>query len=109
MKRLILVFSLAFSAGSVFADSATVEWVSVERATGYKIYISFDLGTTWDTGTDVGNVLSKQLDNIPMSGLVLFRVGAYGKNGETIRYEFGTWYNGDWKPINAVSGVGISK
>lgn len=109
MKKLILtVLFLITMASMSFAGTATLDWKSVGKADGYKVYISFDLGATWDKGIDVGSVVTYKFDNLPESGLVLFRVGAYNRNGETIRYEFGTWYNGDWKPIEAVSGTGIS-
>ena len=110
MKRLILtlcfILAMAFS---VSADTVNLHWDGVEKATGYKIYMSSDFGVEWNGGIDVGDVASYKCENVPESGLILFRVSAYNNAGEAIRHDFGTWYNGDWKPLDPVNGIGISE
>ena len=89
----LFVTSIAWSA------DVNINWIAVSDATGYKVYMSTDLGTTWDAGTDVGNVTTYRYEGI----------GSYDTVSEVIRYELFVGYNGDWLPLKAPSGVGVSQ
>jgi len=53
---------------------------------GYKIYRSSD-GYGFDNGTDVGNVLSTTLTDVPAAQTVYLRVAAYNAGGESLPSE----------------------
>ena len=106
MKKIILLiiaFCFIFTSVAAAANIA-LQWNESATATGYKIYQSTDMGLTWDAGLDVGNVTTHVVPGVPDSGLVLFKVGAYNSNGESIRLWSGAWHNGDWQ-IPADPGV----
>lgn len=107
MMRALLFAFLLLSALPAAAADVSLSWDASADAAGYKIYVSADNGATWDAGTDVGNVTGHTYPGVPEDGLILFRVGAYNSQGETIRYEAGAWYNGAWTPPLAASGLGI--
>ena len=108
MRKLLMALCIIFVwALSAYAGTATLEWNKVDRAKGYKIYASTDLGKTWGDGLDVGDVVTHKYENLPDTTIVLFRISAYNDSGETIRHEFGAWYNGLWKPLDAVDRTGI--
>lgn len=93
--------------GIAYADDVTLNWAGVDKAVGYKIYISGNLGETWGNGIDVGNVNVYVYKDVPTDGLYLFRVSAYSDKGEAIRTEYGAWYNAEWIPKKSPSKVGI--
>ena len=78
----------------------------LEDLGGFKVYYGFSSRDYFDV-IDVGNVLTYTLLGVPDSGLVLFRGLAYNDTGETINAWSGAWYNGDWKPPNTATGLGV--
>ena len=103
MKKLILTIATPSLAADVI-----LAWDVLPAAIGYKIYyISTDLAQTWDTGTDIGDVISYTYTDVPDTGIIMFRVSAYNNNGEAIRYDAGVWYCGDCKPSIRPSGIGV--
>ena len=109
MKTIIiaLIFALISVTTAMAADVA-LQWEPVAEATGYKLYLSEDMGSTWDTPIDVGNVTTTVYPNVPEDKMVLFRVGAYNTNGETVRTWSGAWYNKLWQPPTDTKGLGIN-
>ena len=110
MKKLfwlIVGFSLMFSWGVAQAADVTLSWDASTGATGYKLYKSLDIGKTWDTGVDVGNVTTFEYKDVEETGLVLFRASAYNTQGEAINYWAGCWYNHKWRPPESTGGLGI--
>jgi len=107
MKKTLIAIAILAMASVVMAADINLAWNASEKATGYKIYQSVDNGATWESGLDVGNVLTYIVPFVPDSGLVLFRVSAYNTKGETITYWSGAWYNGDWRPPSPAGGLGI--
>lgn len=108
MKKLMIVLGILCIASS-FAYAADVghKWDAVDGADGYRLYQSVDNGVTWvQTGSDVTTTTMTAI-GVPDTGLVLFRVSAFNASGETIREWSGSWYNGDWKPLDSPSGNGI--
>jgi hypothetical protein len=102
----ILAMILLLPALAIGAD-VSHKWDAVVNADGYRLYQSIDNGITWaQSGADAVNTTATAL-NVPDSGLVLFKVSAFNAVGETIREWSGSWYNGDWKPVNSPSGNGI--
>ena len=106
-KTLLLVIAFMFLSFQAWAADVTIIWDASADATGYKIYQSVDNGVTWDSGTDVGNVTTYIMTDVPDTGLVMFRTSAYNDNGESIAYWKGAWYWGDKKPPEAPTGTGI--
>ena len=106
-KFLAIIFSVLLFASFSYADDVILAWDPSTGADGYKIYMSLDRGTTWDVGTDVGNVLTTTITGVPGSGLVIFRVGAYNASGEGVRTWSGSWYRGDWIVPPPAGGLGI--
>ena len=107
MKKVLLALLILTVATPAISADVVLSWNASAPATGYKLYQSVDQGATWDAGTDVGNVTNHLILNVPDSGLVLFRVGAYNTFGESIRTWSGAWYNGDWQLPASVGGTGI--
>jgi hypothetical protein len=109
MKRLMLVvlavLVLTFAVTAHAAD-VTLKWDAADGATGYILEMSTDNGTTWVNPIDVGNVTTYQVTGVPDSGMVLFRNTAYNTVGQTVRYEAGAWFNGDWKQPSQ-PGLGV--
>jgi hypothetical protein len=73
--------------------SVTVSWTappsggaSGDAATGYKIYRSTN-GYGFDAGTNVGNVLSYTLSDVPVAQTTYFRVAATNSGGESMPTE----------------------
>ena len=106
MKKLLVAVLLLGITNFAYAADVTLKWDASANATGYKIYQSTDNGSSWDSGTDVGDVLTYTLSGVPDSGLVLFKVSAYNSQGEAVRSWSGAWYNGSWK-LDDPSGAGI--
>jgi len=100
---LILIFMSSF----VFAVDVELQWDPSQGATGYKIQKSLDLGVTWATAIDVGNVTTYKYLNVEENALVLFRASAYNTVGESIRTWSGAWIDQRKKPVVAPTGQGI--
>jgi len=108
MKQLLLTILFLFvTATTCMAADVKLNWDPSTGATGYKVYMSTDKGTTWTTGTDVGNVTTYTYMNVPDTGLVMFRVSAYNTQSESIRFEAGVWYCKDWMPPKDPTGIGV--
>ena len=112
MKKLILITLSFLFVASAHADDVPLKWLPSDGAVGYKVY-KFEMPlcgepqTTWDAGIDVGNVTEYVYTGVPSTGLVLFRVGAYNNNSESIMLWSGAWYNGDEKPLDVPYGAGV--
>ena len=108
MKKLILAVLSIFLFSTVAPGADVVhKWDTTINADGYRLYQSVDNGVTWvQVGLDTTETTMVAL-GVPDSGLVLFRVSAFNAVDETIREWSGSWYNGDWKPINSPGGAGI--
>ena len=107
MKKLILGLTLGLIllySGQAWAADKVISWDASPDATGYKVYV-YD-GTAWDTGTDVGGVLTYTV-TIPDTGLVLVRIDAYNANGDSVPNWRGVWYWGDLKPPDPPGSIGI--
>ena len=103
----ILAFFLILTTPVLAAD-INLRWDPSDGATGYKIYKSLDLGTTWSTGVDVGNITLYKITGVEENTLILFRVSAYNQTGEAIRTEYGAWYDHRKKPPLNPTGLGIN-
>ena len=101
-----IVFSWFLVTGAQAAD-VNLNWDASAGATGYKIYKSEDLRTTWDVGIDVGNVITYTYMGVREDGPVDFRVSAYNETGEAIRYWSGAWYDKTKMPPADPGGTGI--
>lgn len=94
-------------AGAVASDAAsiTLSWQPSTGATSYRIYQSVDRGLTWtqvlETGTTSAVVVT------PDTGLTLYRGSVLDETGESIRFEYGAWYNGDLLTAPPPTGLGI--
>ena len=115
MKTFIILFTFMFFSVPAFAADVQMKWDAVSGATGYKIYMSTDMGDTWDNGVDVGmaqqnpTVPSERIytyQNVPEDRMVLFKGSAYNANAETIRDWSGAWYDHRKKPLET-PGLGI--
>jgi len=90
------------------AADVTLTWDTVTGADGYRIYRSADQGATWIEVYDLAApAVTVTLIGESDTGLLLYRVGAYNAQGETIRLWSGAFHCGDWKPIESPSGTGI--
>lgn len=108
MKKIILLtIGIVLMASVSFAVDIPLKWDASIGATGYKIYKSEDMGVTWGTPVDVGNVTTYTYLAVIETKMVLFRVSAYSANGESIRYWSGAWYDQRLKPIASPTGLGI--
>lgn len=108
MKKLLVNCAITFLlAGSSFAADVGLSWDVANGATGYKIQMSIDNGLTWTAGVDVGNVTAYTLLGVSDTGLVFFRILSYNGSGEALTSWAGAWYNGDWQPPAAGSGLGV--
>jgi hypothetical protein len=109
MKKIILCgLFIVMMTGSALAADVVLRWDAVTGATGYKIYQSTNLGSTWSTGTDVGNVTTRTVTGVIETGMVLFRISAYDANGEQVRTWSGAWYDHTKRPIATPGGAGIN-
>jgi hypothetical protein len=90
-----------------WAVDFTVRWDPVLGATGYKIYVSNDLGVTWAAGIDVGNVTQKLLTGMAEDRIVFTKASAYNAAGETVAHWMGAWYDFRKKPLTNPGGTGI--
>ena len=110
MKKVLAILAMIFMfCGTSFAADVTLKWEASPDATGYKVYKSLDNGVNWDTGIDVGNVITYTYVNVEETGLVLFRVSAYNAAGEAISYWSGAWYNYLWMPPLSAQGLGVGQ
>jgi len=108
MSKLVFFTVLCmFFTSSAFAAEVTLVWDPSEGAIGYKIQKSIDLGATWSTPIDVGNVTMYKFTGVEENTLVLFRVSAYNQIGEAIRTEAGAWYDHRKKPPIQPLGLGV--
>ena len=111
MKKLFLcvlaALILAFAVNG-FAADVTLKWEAAPLATGYNLYYSTDLGITWSSPIDAGNVLEYEITGVPDIGVVLFRVGAYNSYAETLISWQGGWYCGEWMPPGQALNLGVS-
>lgn len=103
----IVFIWLCVLVGRAQAADVPCTWNASAGATGYKLYQSTNGGTTWSTGTDVGNVTAFTLPGVPDTGLVMIRVSAYSANGETINFTAGAWYCGNCGPPPRAVALGI--
>ena len=102
MSALLLLCTAAATAADV-----ELQWNSAVLADGYNIYYSTDLGVSWSAAIDVGNVLTYTVPDIPDTGIVLFRIGAYNEYDETVISWQGVFYCGEWMPPGHASGLYI--
>jgi hypothetical protein len=111
MKKLIVITGILmafFWAAPALAADVTLQWDAANGATGYEISYSTDNGANWSTPIDVGNVTTCTMTDIPETGLVIIKVGAYNDAGQrTYREWAGAWYNHLWKPAEEPGGIGI--
>ncbi len=109
MKRILLmVLAVVLLISSMsFATDVSLKWNPSVGATGYKVYKSEDLGVTWGTPVDVGNVTTYIYLAVIETKMVLFRVSAYNTTEESIRFWSGAWFDNRLKPINSPPGAGI--
>lgn len=93
--------------GALVSQAATVSltWNPVVGAITYRIYASGDQGVTWAQVAEVPGPTAQIV--APNAGLILYRASAMNAQGETIRMEFGAWYNGTWLPVPPPAGLGI--
>jgi hypothetical protein len=106
MKKLILILAIVLFPVFGFSADVTISWDVVSGATGYNLYQSFDAGATWSASADMGNQTSATITVVD-TGLVLFKIGAYNTNGETLNDWQGAWYNHLWRPLDAPVGLGV--
>ncbi len=106
MKK-IMLFALGFMflAGASLASDLKIGWDKSPDATGYKVYESQDMGATWQEKLDTNSTNATL--SMTEHGLVLIRISAYNRNGETIRTGSGIWFNGDWLPPKRPKDVGV--
>jgi hypothetical protein len=97
-----------FVGGMAEAASKIITWDAQTDANGFQIYQSVDTGVTWTFVKTIADPTATSTTvTAPDSGLVLYRVSAYDSNAESIKYESGAWYNGDWLPLQAPTNIGI--
>jgi nitrogen fixation protein FixH len=108
MKNLVITLAIIvlFPTLALAAD-VTMTWEASTGATGYKIQVSSDAGTTWGEVRDAGNVTAYTWLAAPATGLHLFRVSAYNSSGEAIRTHSGVWYCGEWTIPAYPAKVGV--
>ena len=106
-KTLFLSLIFIFMASLTLAADVTLNWDPCTGATGYKIQKSVDLGVTWLTAIDVGNVTTYKYLNVEENIVVFFRASAYNMVGEAIRTYSGAWFDQRKKPVSSPSGQGI--
>lgn len=92
MKKLILILILSVAV-PCFAADVTLDWDSVDGATGYKIQMSTDMGITWGAPIDVGVTKPFVYTNVPEDRLIMFRASAYNAVVESINKYAGVWYD----------------
>jgi len=107
MKTFLSILCVLVMATFASAADKTMSWDAASGADGYKIYKSEDLGVTWDTGLDVGNVTTYVYTGIIETGMVIFRISAYNLQAEIFRYQDGLWYNGTFTPPDLPKGFGV--
>jgi len=106
-KTLFLSLIFVFMVSVALAADVTLKWDPSSGATGYKIQKSVDLGVTWSTAIDVGNVTTYIYTNVEENVLVFFRASAYNAAGESVRTWSGAWFDQRKKPTSSPSGQGI--
>ena len=89
------------------AADVPLQFDPVSGATGYRIEMSTDLGTTWGASQDTEGQTTHMYIGAPEDTLVLFRVAAYTSAQDAIRLYSGAWYDHRLLPINTPSGTGI--
>jgi len=106
-KTLFLSLVFIFIVSVALAADVTLKWEPSAGALGYKIQKSVDLGVTWSTAIDVGNVTTYIYPSVEENVLVIFRASAYNVAGESIRTWSGAWFDSRKKPVSAPSGQGV--
>ena len=106
-KTLFLSLIIVFMVSVALAADVDLRWDPSTGAIGYKIQKSVDLGVTWSTAIDVGNVTTYKYLNVEENTLVFFRASAYNAAGESIRTWSGAWFDQRKKPVSSPSGQGI--
>jgi hypothetical protein len=106
MKKLVLILAMVLVPVVTFSADVPIAWNAVHGATGYNLYQSFDVGVTWTAPADMGNQISATVVVVE-TGLVLFKIGAYNANGETITEWQGAWYDHRKLPLPAPVGLGV--
>ncbi len=86
----------------------TLNWLAAMGATGYKVYMSTDLGVTWTTPIDVGNVITYVYKNVVEDKKVLFKLAAYNTQGDAIINWAGAWCDLRNRPPIFPSNLGIA-
>ena len=90
-----------------FAADVVLQWDAVTGATAYKVYISVDNGATWNSGTNVGNVLTYAYTGVSDTVQVLFKVGALNAAGVETKADYmGAWWDSRKKPLAAPARLG---
>ncbi len=107
LRIVFLVLLFVFIVSPSFGADVVLKWDPSSGATGYKVQKSTDLGVTWSTAIDVGNVTTFTYTNVEENALVFFRASAYNAAGESVRSWSGAWFDARKKPISAPSGQGI--
>lgn len=107
LKLTLIICLVAILPLTAFAAEVDLQWDPSTGATGYKLQKSTDLGVTWTTPIDVGNVTVYKYTNVEENTLVLFRASAYNAAGESIRTWSGAWYDHRKKPVSPPAGIGI--
>lgn len=108
MNKLFLIpVIIVLMASSALAADITLKWDAQADATGFRIYRSVDMGTTWTMVQEVGNVTEYALTGQP-DALTLYRIGAFNAQGDAIRYDAGAWsWTNAPKPPAQATGTGI--
>ena len=97
-----LIFAILLIPSLCFSADVDLSWLVEAEATGYKIYMSQDLGQTWDSGLDVGLAQQDPIipaqrtytyTGVPEDKIILFKCSAYNDDGEGIREWSGAWYD----------------
>ena len=97
---------LALLATTAQAESVTLSWDPVDRATGYRLYLSTDGGTSWDA-RDVGHVTEYEWPDVPEDSIVLWKAGAYNEAGDAVMEWAGAWVDITKKPPAVPHGLGV--
>ena len=82
----------------VDAKDLTVTWEanSEPDIAGYRVYLSDNLGVTWEM-VDVGNVLEYTWEGCTEDTLLLFSATAYNESGQESVKCPGLWWHGAWR------------
>ncbi len=110
MKKWYVIFAILavlFGYGIARAGDVGLKWDAAIGVTGYKVYMSTDVGVTWLAPKDVGNVITYTYVGIVEDRLIMFKISAYNATGESITHWAGAWYDGRKKPPQFAVNLGI--